>query len=39
MESKDGDTIESERPLQSDYGNISKAQCNFREDKMAQQEG
>ena len=39
MESRDGGIVESERPLQGDYGNRNRAQCSCREDKMAQQEG
>ena len=36
MERRDGDTVESERPLHGDYGNRSRAQCSCKEDKMAQ---
>ena len=35
MESRDGDTLESERSLQGDYGNRGRAQCSCRENQMA----
>ena len=35
---QDGDFVESERPLQGDYGYRSRAQCYCREDQMAQSE-
>ena len=35
MERRDGDTVESERPLQGDYGNKIRAQCSCREDDEA----
>ena len=38
MESRDGDLVESERPLQGYYGYRSRAQCCCREDQMAQSE-